>query len=1103
MSVPTAPKDTSLSAASFLASISAESSTSFGSSTPATSATSAPSLPVSAKVSLIDAQIDALEGRIEQAITAHATQLRERAASTRSVEHDLNKLWRSINQTSSRLVTVGPKLAPIATDYHEALAQSSKQGLLISFLSDLIAATRHLEKLEKLQQQSDLSSLRAELPKAEQVMLPFRSKSALQDLPAVVELKTRFERLEKRCQEVDSTVRSVNATTATSATQSRASLDASGEEKEDKTNATDKPLSPALQALEKARALIVARGSDGGWKEVRIELDAPVPPPAPPSVAVEPPIDPSRSSFETVPERLLRDDIAPESASLTRNSSSSSSAANARNRPKPKLGARVIRPQDQLGSGPFNAEDTPLEDDGWRLDDDVEEEPAPPQHTGQHISHISSSSSAKMQPSISASSSQRSAFSVSDDTEADAWDLEDADDASQQPQSAPKEAEAKILAPSKRAHAHTPSAAWGLEDDVPEEQPEVRAAKKAAASLSVPSPKRAHAHTPSAAAWGLDDDDVPQQFPSAPIKAHAGLEVPGKRSHAHTPSAAAWDLAEDDMDEAEEDPWEPLDQPATATIATAATATEPPASHSREAAPVPPTRSSSNTELAQNRAATPSAATNQAAAEPFHDKQQTSRQTTCAAERAEVEEPEEEAWGFEDEPSGFPEADQTDSASAAPMQQSAVSVMTSRAPQETSPNRRELTEAAKAASPDKAVHTVETTPKKAVASQAHQPELAIASPRSSPGWGEDFSFSEPQGICASDSFSSEKSLRSTQRQSKAQTATRPQETTPALHQEECTISKRSVDFVNLAESTMSSVISMLQSGAAEDDVEALANSVFKIFELHRALMPVVHGEVLRDVPSLAMQFFNDCEYLARELTRLLSDKGETISTAWFSRDVEAAKKWKSKELPKLEQEAISTRALGQRWFEAQLTSQTKILLDTLMEADGFARTFDDHRFARCERCTKQVVHTLQQLSKAWRPVLVPSRFFAALGRLVDLVFQKVLHDVLDLEDIGEKESEKLASLVKTLGSLESLFVGENGESAAALWVPSWFKTSYLIEILTGSLVDIEFLAFEVGALVDYSRKELTGLIKALFADTVNRSKLLRRIEGAPVEVLAH
>ncbi len=108
------------------------------------------------------------------------------------------------------------------------------------------------------------------------------------------------------------------------------------------------------------------------------------------------------------------------------------------------------------------------------------------------------------------------------------------------------------------------------------------------------------------------------------------------------------------------------------------------------------------------------------------------------------------------------------------------------------------------------------------------------------------------------------------------------------------------------------------------------------------------------------------------------------------------------------------------------------------------------------------------------------------------------------KDIGESESEKIASLVKTLGSLESVFAAEGEQqSSAPLWVPSWFKTSYLIEILTGSLVDIEFLAFEAGALVDYSRKELAGLVKALFADTPKRSRLLQKIETASADVLAH
>jgi hypothetical protein len=69
-----------------------------------------------------------LEGQAEKEVIAHAEELRARATSTRAVDHDLNRLWLSINQTSSRLVTVGPQVAPKAIEYHDALAQSSKQA---------------------------------------------------------------------------------------------------------------------------------------------------------------------------------------------------------------------------------------------------------------------------------------------------------------------------------------------------------------------------------------------------------------------------------------------------------------------------------------------------------------------------------------------------------------------------------------------------------------------------------------------------------------------------------------------------------------------------------------------------------------------------------------------------------------------------------------------------------------------------------------------------------------------------------------------------------------------------------------------------------------
>lgn len=1176
MSAPGARQDASLSAASFLASINAESSTSFGSDAIPSTASSAPSLPISAKVALIDAQIDSLETRIEQTITTHAAELRTRAASARTVDGNLNQLWRSVHQVSSRLVTVGPQIAPVASEYHNALAQSSKQGLLISVLSDLLAATRQLETLEELQRQSDSSNLKAQLPELAKLIQPIVSVPALRALPAVIELQARFGRLEKVPSKSESASRDSGAQLPTHPNPAPApATDDANQWKSASTGDEPPALSPALKVLEAARAIIVSRGAEAGWKEVRVQLDAPAPPlpaisvPAPPTAP--PDTKPSRPSMDARPDHLLGDELYTDSASLTR-TSSSSSTTNARNKHRPKLGARVIRPQDQLGSGPFNADDIPLDEDGWGLDDDDDGDQDVPVSTqtasSHHVIHQSKpadrsalqgvaaldrhdlsgspSGSVLMQSSMSSSSSQHSTFAIQEPTsrsaasasdnvdawglgdeddngEVDAWDLDD-DEGPAQMRTSPKQARSPVTIRNENAkeavltHPAPAEDPWDLQDQEIHDEDDPW-------GIAEPPKNSDTAHAFEANAKSMlsnvdDRSEVGDQLKESEISRTA-LEASGSPSlvasrpqEGSIPSLSATAIS---LPQANNEVPRTISSSTPAhPQATQVTSQAHQQAPFREKIQQPIERVEPARQAITNVEPRPAAVRSENLTNP-----------TTAVETAQhtEEEADADAWDFE-EGSNASEPDRADLAPITPLKQQSAPEKPAASPVHAVTAQTEPTAYAEAMQ----APSCGDLPADPTSEDAQTSEAELASRSSSPsGWGEDFSDPESTSVPASTPYrkaaaqpSTRRGVSSTRSISADSRAASNAEAKPlkdlpahapliaAAVKEECTISQRSLDLVRLAESTMSSVLSKLQHGRASgedadtEDVEALAGTVFKIFELHRALMPVAHGEVLRDVPSLAMQFFNDCEHLARELTRLVGDKGDDIATAWMTHDAEAAKRWKTKELVKLEREAVSTRSLGQRWFEAQMTAQTKILLDTLMEADGFARTFDDHRYARCERCIKQVVQMLQQLGKAWRPVLVASRFHAAIGRLVDLVFQKVLHDVLDLEDIGESESEKIASLVKTLGSLEGLFAADGADqpSVAPLWVPSWFKTSYLIEILTGSLVDIEFLAFEAGALVDYSRKELTGLIKALFADTPNRAKLLRRIESAPVEVLA-
>ncbi|MCO5588317.1 hypothetical protein L7F22_042272 [Adiantum nelumboides] len=314
---------------------------------------------------------------------------------------------------------------------------------------------------------------------------------------------------------------------------------------------------------------------------------------------------------------------------------------------------------------------------------------------------------------------------------------------------------------------------------------------------------------------------------------------------------------------------------------------------------------------------------------------------------------------------------------------------------------------------------------------------------------------------------------------------------PPIQKEACIISQRSISFVKLASSLLDDIIGIEE----EDDktlgldTKYLADALNDILDLHRALMPVGHAETLNNVPTLAAQFVNDCTYIAKELVKLDERWKETRK----NKDLGALTLAKHAEL---------TVLLGQRSFDAQILVQQRILAECLADAHGFEATYDEQRFQACMRSIRQVIVVLQQLHSAWKPVLTTSSHQAAMGRLIDSVLQRVLRDITGLEDISEVEGEKLSNLVKALAELEDIFRTEKHKqeeqpsSDVAIFVPSWFKASYLSDILTGSLVDIEFLYFEAGALVDYTREELTSLIRALFSDTPKRSRLIERIQSS-------
>ncbi|WFD42039.1 ribosome biogenesis protein ytm1 [Malassezia psittaci] len=281
----------------------------------------------------------------------------------------------------------------------------------------------------------------------------------------------------------------------------------------------------------------------------------------------------------------------------------------------------------------------------------------------------------------------------------------------------------------------------------------------------------------------------------------------------------------------------------------------------------------------------------------------------------------------------------------------------------------------------------------------------------------------------------------------------------------------------------------------EDDsrlLRSVCDSILESYQLYRALMPVIHASSLQHVPVLTMLFSNDCEHIANTIRSTINPK---LSERSSSKEI-------SNLMHALEKEAEKLQEISNLWQAAQLDLQMYSLQECLDQADGFVRTDQDTRNVACERVIAQVDHILQHLLNVWKPVMKRGVLIELMGRLVQAVYTRVQTNIEELEDISEVESHRLAALCRTLLEAQTAMFAHaadcDAESAGALAatvVPSWFKFSYLPELLTGALADIEYLLFDSGgALLDYETEEITALIRALFADTTNRRRLLDRVQ---------
>ena len=134
---------------------------------------------------------------------------------------------------------------------------------------------------------------------------------------------------------------------------------------------------------------------------------------------------------------------------------------------------------------------------------------------------------------------------------------------------------------------------------------------------------------------------------------------------------------------------------------------------------------------------------------------------------------------------------------------------------------------------------------------------------------------------------------------------------------------------------------LLSPSFASADTTITASAT-DIFDIYRSLLPVYFEVQLRDVPTIAMQLYNDTLHLSARVMVL----HETYP-CWDAAD------------------DVSKRLLaaGEHAFEEQLVAQRDALMGILDEADGFRDTGLEGRFKKCEKAVNQVQYHLEGLAR--------------------------------------------------------------------------------------------------------------------------------------------
>eukprot|EP01134_Creolimax_fragrantissima_P006212 CFRG6212T1 len=294
-----------------------------------------------------------------------------------------------------------------------------------------------------------------------------------------------------------------------------------------------------------------------------------------------------------------------------------------------------------------------------------------------------------------------------------------------------------------------------------------------------------------------------------------------------------------------------------------------------------------------------------------------------------------------------------------------------------------------------------------------------------------------------------------------------------------TITASAERLVNLAYSALEEACDEEQSVAVQRFF-----TTRDMFELFRAVIPVVRNDAIKEDRAAAFLVYTDCLYISHKLTTLGVDfKGKIpLADSCVCTFVDLV---------------IPIREMGDEYYLAAMRAFESALHNDVQIAGGIGNTDQAHHFEVVEKAIQSALERLSSLCSKME--LLPKEVAKkSLGYLLDIVCDGLTSQVFSLTDISEEETHQLNYLLSLViykaNKLFSVLVDPKTKPSVdvSTFSSEFARYCQLTEILEMRMKVI-VQRYRDGQLY-FSADEMKTLIKALFQDTSIRVQQLARLQ---------